>query len=181
MKHTIHKIFWAWDFDKEEAWLNEMAAKGLHLTGVGFCTYTFEEGALGAYGIRLELLDNAATHKKSRAYINFVEETGAEHVGSILRWVYFRKKTEEGGFDLFSDVDSRIAHLKRVLLLIGIIGAMELYCGAVNGILQLIQNGAPFNLFVAVLSCAITMLFVYGFARVLKKYNRLKKERVWHE
>ncbi len=181
MKHIIHKLFWAWDFDKEEAWLNEMARKGLHLTEVGFCKYTFEEGAPGAYHIRLELLDNLIGHKKSRAYIGFVEETGAEYVGSILRWVYFRKNKTGGGFDLFSDIDSRIAHLKRVLLLIGIIGVMELYCGAVNGILQLIENGISFNLFVTVLSSAITILFVYGFARVYKKYSRLKQERILDE
>ncbi|HMM07180.1 MAG TPA: DUF2812 domain-containing protein [Clostridiales bacterium] len=181
MKRIIHKLFWVWDFDKEETWLNEMAKKGLHLTEVGFCKYTFEEGAPEAYSVRLELLDNVITHKKSRAYISFVEETGAEYVGSILRWVYFRKKTAEGSFDLFSDIDSRITHLKRVLLLIGIIGVMELYCGVVNGILQLLENGTSFNLLITVLSLVITLLFVYGFARVFKKYNRLKKERIWHE
>ncbi len=41
MKHIIHKWFWAWDFDKEEKWLNEMSAKGLNLTGVSFCRYVF--------------------------------------------------------------------------------------------------------------------------------------------
>ncbi len=30
-------MFLVWDFDKEEKWLNEMAAKGLALTSVGFC------------------------------------------------------------------------------------------------------------------------------------------------
>lgn len=42
MRQTIRKLFWVWDFDKEEKWLNEMAAKGLSLVAVGFCKYEFE-------------------------------------------------------------------------------------------------------------------------------------------
>lgn len=26
MRRTVHKWFWVWDFDKEEKWLNIMAA-----------------------------------------------------------------------------------------------------------------------------------------------------------
>lgn len=31
MRQTIHKLFWVWEFDKEEKWLNEMAARGFAL------------------------------------------------------------------------------------------------------------------------------------------------------
>lgn len=27
-RRTMHKWFWVWEFDKEEAWLNEMANTG---------------------------------------------------------------------------------------------------------------------------------------------------------
>ncbi len=37
MRKVIHKGFFVWNFDKEERWLNEMAAKGLALISVGFC------------------------------------------------------------------------------------------------------------------------------------------------
>ena len=36
MKKVIHKLFFAWNFEKEEQWLNEMASKGLVLTYAGF-------------------------------------------------------------------------------------------------------------------------------------------------
>lgn len=48
----IHKLFWVWQFDNEENWLNEMAAKGLALVGVGFCRYEFEECTPGEYNVR---------------------------------------------------------------------------------------------------------------------------------
>ena len=47
MKKTVHKLFWAWEFDREEKWLNDMSAKGLQLTDVGFCRYVFETGTPG--------------------------------------------------------------------------------------------------------------------------------------
>ena len=42
MRQVIHKWFWAWEFEKEEQWLNEMSAKGLALVGIGYCRYEFE-------------------------------------------------------------------------------------------------------------------------------------------
>lgn len=87
MKKTIYKLYWAWQFDKEEKWLNECSAKGLHLCDVGLFRYTFEEGTPGAYSHKLELLENWPTHPESVAYIRFLEDTGVEMVGSILRWV----------------------------------------------------------------------------------------------
>ena len=57
-RKMVRKWFWAWEFDKEEQWLNDMAAQGLALVDVGFCRYEFEECPPGEYQIRLELLEN---------------------------------------------------------------------------------------------------------------------------
>lgn len=181
MRHTIYKWFWAWNFDKEEKWLNEMATQGLHLVAVGFCKYTFEEGMPGEYCVRMELLNDVPTHPKSRRYINFIEDTGAEYIGSIMRWTYFRKKTGDGGFNLFSDIDSRIVHLKRILFLIGVIGAMELYVSAFNGFLLFAENGSTLNLATTVLGSMLSIIIVYGFLRTYFQYRSLKKERLLHE
>lgn len=116
-RKTIHKCFWAWDFEKEEQWLNQMAQSGWLLDQVGFCTYHFVACEPGTYTVRLE------QHEADTDYLEFMQETGAEYVGRVVQWVYFRKKTELGGFDLFSDLDSRMAHLDRIgntLLLLGI-------------------------------------------------------------
>ena len=52
MRTIIRKWFWAWDFDKEEAWLNEMASEGLALVSVGWCRYEFEPCEPGEYIVR---------------------------------------------------------------------------------------------------------------------------------
>jgi hypothetical protein len=112
MRHTVYKLLWAWEYDKEEKWLNEMAAKGMALISVGLCKYIFEDSEPGEYTYKIELLDKMPS--RSEAYIRFLEETGAEHVGSIFRWIYIRKKTSEGALDLYSDIESRIRYVRRL-------------------------------------------------------------------
>lgn len=56
----LHKVFWVWEYEKEERWLNEIAQEGWALTCGGFCTYTFEKCEPGEYIIRVETLDNSS-------------------------------------------------------------------------------------------------------------------------
>lgn len=175
MRKEVHKWFWAWDFDKEEKWLNEMAAKGLSLIAIGYCKYTFEDCLPGEYNIRLELLDNTPSNAESVKYIEFVEETGAEYLGSVMRWVYFRKKTDDGEFNLFSDNASRVKHLMRLLLLLGVLAAVELVFGLSN-VSMYFSNGMTANLYVGFLCLAVGALFSFGFLKVNRIKQRLKKE-----
>lgn len=170
MKKTIYKFYWAWQFDKEEKWLNECSAKGLHLCDVGICRYTFEEGIPGAYSHKLELLENWPTHPESVAYIHFLEDTGVEMVGSLLRWVYFRKKTVDGPFDLFSDIDSRIKHLNRITFLFLPIMFLEFSAGISN---LFMQNSS--NRFIGGLALFVGCLLAYGVYVIHNKKKKLLK------
>jgi len=180
MKKTIRKLFWAWRFEEEENWLNEMSAAGLQLCGVGFCTYHFEEGTPDEYTYRLEMLDKRPSHAKSVQYIHFLEETGAEHICSLLRWVYFRKKSDGGAFDLFSDIDSRISHLNRILLLTGILSAGNLV-NSLNMLLMWLRLDTLTNLIAAILCFTVSALLGYGLICTFLKKSKLKKEKLLRE
>ena len=182
MIKTVRKLFFVWDFEKEEKWLNEMSAAGLQLCGVGFCTYHFEEGAVGEYTYRLEMLDNWPTHAKSVQYIQFVEETGAEHIGSIYRWVYFRKKTKTQGdtFEIYSDIDSRISHLNRMLLFVGIFAMLNLF-STFNMLRLWIQTDMSVFPTIATITLIVSILLGYGSIRIYLKTRKLKKEKVLRE
>lgn len=132
MTHTVYKAFTVGAFEKEEKWLNEMSAKGLQLTDVGFCRYVFKEGTPGEYVYRLELLENLPSNPQSAAYIRFMNEVGVEQVGSIFRWVYFRKKAMDAPFDLYSDVNSKIKHFKRINVLCNWLSGINLATGIIN-------------------------------------------------
>ena len=180
MIKVIYKVFWIWNFDKEEQWLNEMSAKGFQLRDVGFCRYTFEQGIPGEYIYRLELLDTFPRRYESRRYIDFVEGTGAEHIASLGKWVYFRKKAGAGGFDLFSDIDSRIKHLRRMLWLTGILSVLNLLNG-LNSLHIGITHNVRGNLIVGIFALTVDALFLYGLFALLKKVRKLRKEKILHE
>jgi hypothetical protein len=175
MRRTIRQFFFVWDFDKEEKWLNEMAAKGLALVSVGFCKYEFEDCVPGEYRICLQLLDKLPNHPESQKYIEFLEETGAEHVGSFTRWVFFRKKASEGDFNLFSDMDSKVKYMTSMLSFVALIVGLNLYIGLYNLFVVFFLHSA-FN-YIGLLNFAIALVGIPGVIKLWKKRNQLKKER----
>ena len=181
MNKKVYKWFWAWQADEEEAWLAEMARQGHALTGVGYAAYEFEPCAPGAYIVRLELLDALPCTARGRDYIEFVESTGAEYLGSVLRWAYFRKKADEGGFDLFSDLDSRIRHLERIhWLLVPLTVMLAVNLCNVAAMLahfpqeMLLRAGAAVEIL-------LLYLFLRGLRTIRRKRNALAAERTLHE
>lgn len=169
-RKTIRKWFWAWDFDKEEEWLENMARNGWVLDGVVFCTYHFIKTEPGEYSVRLQYLPIA---EENTDYTNLLEESGAERVGRMVQWVYYRKKTADGPFQLFSDLDSRITHLEKIAKLMLIIAIMNLVIGIVNCFNPVMRIGW-INLLVA-------SLVTYGIGRIHGKKETLEKERLFRE
>ena len=165
-RKTIRKWFWVWDFEKEEDWLNQMAMNGWLLESVGFSTYHFVRCEPGEYSVRLEM------HKYDESYVSFMEETGAEYVGRMVMWIYFRKKTEDGPFDLFSDIDSKIDHLNKIGNVLSIIGGANLLIGIMN-------TFNPSHVGWINLLCATLLMYALG--RIHGKKEALEKERLLHE
>ncbi len=163
---TVRKWIWVWDFDREEEWLNDMALNGWVLEGVGWCTYRFMRCEPGEYAVRLEM------HPYDEAYIDFMRETGAEYIGRMIAWVYFRKKTSEGAFDLFSDIDSRIRHLDRIGKMLAAVGGMNLVIGLVN-------TFSPARL--GSINLIVATLLMYALGRIHGKKESLARERTLHE
>jgi len=175
MRKTVRKWFWIWDFDKEELWLNEMAAKGLSLISVGWCRYDFEDCIPGEYTIRLELLKEKPMHPESVNYMEFLEETGAEHVGSYMRWIYMRKRKADGDFLLFSDRVSRIRHLTGIIRFIGLLMGVNLYAGIYNLFLFFVWgNGISL---LGLVNLALGILCGYGIYKLWRKRKLLKEEQ----
>ena len=179
MRKVIHKWFWAWEAEKEEKWLNEMCAKGLGLASVGFGRYEFEDCTPGEYQYRLEFLEHFPTHPESVQYIKFVEDTGAEQIGSITRWVYFRKKSADGPFDLFSDNASRIKHLSRIIALLLTLNIFNIYIGCYN-IFIAITWDSPAN-YGGIINLAVAALLFYGIFRLNRQRKALKREQQIYE
>ena len=175
-RRTIRKWIWVWQFEEEDLWLNRMAADGWVLEQVAFCKYVFRRCAPGEYSVRLQLMENLA----DRSYIDFVESTGAEYIGRMAKWIYFRKPTAEGPFELFSDLDSRIRQLDKITAMLVGAGTLALVAAVGNVCCWLMLHSAP-NGQVALLCLVGTALTVYCRKRILQKRQALEAERALHE
>ncbi|QUL56680.1 DUF2812 domain-containing protein [Paenibacillus tritici] len=191
MSQVVRKYFI--DFEKEEAWLNEMSAKGLALVEYSWARYVFEESAKGEYIYRLELLEKDP--KEESDYLQFMEETGAERVPTGApakakrtlinqRWVIFRRKASEGPFQIYSDTDSKIKHYQRIHNVYLSLALLELIIGSFNIMLMLLNTSSniyKINLIVGVLVIILGLFFVWLSLPVRRKILRLKNEKLIRE
>ena len=178
MKHIVRKAYGI--YEKEEKWLNEMSSKGLALTDYSWCRYVFEEIPNSEYTYRIELLENMPSQLESRSYLKFLEENGVECVATYFRWAYLRKRTTEGPFDLYTDIDSKIAHYKRINLLWSVLMYINLVTGIVNlvvGIVGLRTHDSSANIWMGCFSVlAGALAFLLG-VPIRKKLKKLKHEK----
>ena len=164
---TVKKWIWVWDFDKEERWLNSMAQQGWVLDRLGFCRYEFVRCEPGEYIVRLEMREH------DEGYLSFMADTGAEYVGRMVKWIYFRRKAELGEFDIFSDLDSRLEHLKKISWMLRFVGIANLVIGLANSINPYVPLGW-INLLAAT-------LLMYALGRIEGKQEALEKDRLLME
>ena len=163
----IRKWFWAWEHEQEELWLNTMAQSGWVLEKIGFATFYFTRCEPGEYTIRLEMRD------PDESYVSFLEETGAEFIGRVMKWHYFRKKACLGNFNIFSDTDSKISHFKNIANLLK--GAM-----LANLIIGIANSINP-SLRIVWINLLCATLLAYGFGRIQGRIESLEKERLLTE
>ena len=182
MKKTVHKVFWLWQYEKEEEWLNEMAAEGFALCGVGFCRYDFEEAQPGEWEVCLQYLEQGDPERER--YLRFVEETGAEYVGHMLKWVYFRKKRTEDGerFTLFSDRSSRILYLTSLIRFTTIVGGANLLVGLSNVRLYFTSADRTGLSLLGLVNIALGVFcLLAGTVRLVKRRKKLREEENLYE
>ena len=180
MRKTVRKWIWAWEFEKEEKWLDEMSAQGWALDKVGFCRYEFVQCEPGEYVTRLEMLEEPVDAEKSKEYIEFVESTGAEYIGHVVKWVYFRKKAADGGFDLYSDIDSRIRHVQRIIRLFAPLLCINML-NTVNVLNLSAQVPTAMKIFCITFVLAVDALLAIGLINLNGIKKRLEAERQLHE
>ena len=184
MKVKRWKLFL--DFEKEEEWLNKKVAEGLAMTHYTFGRYTFEECTPGEYTYRIELLRHRVTDPDNVKYIRFMEDSGAEHVESYSKWVYFRKKTTEDSFNIYTDFESRIAHYQRIIRLFLLLTLLFLvaYLSFGSTVLSFVTNGYQLSaihvinfISLGVLIVLTVLFFGRILPRLIKKVKTMRREQ----
>jgi hypothetical protein len=102
------------DYEKEEAFLNEMARAGWNLTAVGFCRYIFRRGNEGEYIYKLDMVERTESDEVKESYFNFLTDCGIRVVGEFKDWIYLQKRAADGPFDMKNDTYAKLRQLNKV-------------------------------------------------------------------
>lgn len=169
---TLKKFhwFWAWDDDKEEAWLREMAQKGWHFKSVtmpGY--YHFEQGEPRNEFYRLDFFIDA---KAKADYVQLFLDAGWEYLGEMGSWQYFRK-TAQGNEtpEIFSDNESKSKKYQRILFILIVL--LPIYINFIN---LLNKNQDTLSQLLTFLMFAFMLLYGYSIIRLGTRVNQLKKK-----
>ncbi len=181
MRHRFHKLFYIWQLEKEEAWINEMAQHGYGLVGMGRMTFDFEDIEPGKYTYKNLFLKGTVKSEKNRPFLEFLEEMGIEMV-SELRYpghtcIYVRS---EGGFDVFSDLDSKIEYEKIQVRYIFAVFILNLFAALFN-LACAVQLGTFANGICCGISGVLAVFLVVNAVKKANKIKKLKAERSIHE
>jgi len=172
-KKNVFQFFALWQHEKEETWLNQMAAEGWNLVSTTGLTYQFEHSDTEAFTYRLEYLKESPRNMVNKPYFEFLAESGIEVVDSFRNWDYLRKPAELGPFDLYSDLDSRIEHYERIkkgyMSILGIVGVVL----AINLWDYLITGELPVSAFLIVLIGVLG----WGYRSLSTTLANLRKKR----
>ena len=111
-KTRLHLSSYAIDPERIERKANEMAKEGWLLEKFGSLFSTYRRGAPGEYEYRVQVKEAGIDRL---TYIAELTEFGIEEVGGVGDLLVLRKKADGTPFELYSDLDSRIAQQKKAV------------------------------------------------------------------
>lgn len=126
------------DKDAEQSWLNELSLRGKAMTGFFAGFYSFEETEPGKWSYQIDFSDRFG--KVSEDYRSFMKEMEIEIVKVWGFWVILRKPATDGEFKLFTDVDSRLAHYKKIRTLFCVTAILELILFCMEAVATFVLN-----------------------------------------
>jgi len=97
------RLFFVWEEDKEERWLEEMASQGWHLIKGGL-RFVFERGEPAEIRYRLDY--RRRFPQGEGEYFTMYRDAGWEHICDFKQWHYFRSPAAAGAPDIYTDVES---------------------------------------------------------------------------
>ena len=166
-----NKWFWAWQDDKEEAWLSEMAREGLHLDTVSLGTYKFRKGEPGNYVYRLDYQSLKSKDKES--YLQLFEDAGWEYVGNMSGWMYFRIQADEGESpEIFSDAESKTGKYQRVIMYLVIFLPILMILRP-----NVVDRYGPSLVIIEVLYFILMLLYAFAMVQLLRRMNQVRRKK----
>ena len=165
------------DKDEEQDWLNDYCQQGWAMASFFAGFYTFIPCAPGEFIYQMDLLPGTGLRAHDyEGYVVFMHETGVEVVQRWGRWVYLRKRADEGPFEIYTDLDSQIALYQRIRQLFLWVLVIE-FCCSISAWNGLISFGGLFFRCLA----AVYILMIGAILRTIwrcgRRINDLERQR----
>jgi hypothetical protein len=172
--NTINKFrwFWAWQDEKEETWLAEMATQGLHLESMPFPgIYQFQVGEPGKYVYRLDFQTMKVKDRDS--YLQLFADAGWEHIGDMGGWVYFRHPVNGSEIpDIYSDLESKMAKYQRIMaVLIVFLPIMIILVPQSRDL----ERYGSWYIIIELLSAMFVLLFSFAIVQLFRRILSIRK------
>lgn len=168
--YTKFKVFFAWQDEEEEEWLEEMSLDGFHLKPPPFpMVYRFERGDPKRFVYRLDF--KSSPKKDFETYVQLFADAGWEHVGSMGSWQYFRTQAKEGEQpEIFTDNASKVQKYQRLMLFLVIFFPLYFMM-----MVNLANSERDISNCVGLVMGAVIVLYTYAMVRIMLRIYQLKK------
>lgn len=180
----VWRLYTVADYDKEEEWLNDMAAAGWNFVRVqGGCRFTFRRGTPGEYIYKIDMVERSDSDDVKESYYNRLTASGVRIVGDHQDWLYLEKRAADGPFD----AKDELATLRRlnkvynfsILMVCRLLVAFTAIALVCSGLSLLVTRASLQDMFAGISQgicgaalIALTLIWVPIITRLRRRINR---------
>ncbi|MBM7567596.1 DUF2812 domain-containing protein [Paenibacillus sacheonensis] len=173
---TKYRLWFSWQYEQEEKWINELSRQGLQWKRGGIIRNEFERDASVRYTYRLDY-QLGLNKEKREEYLELYRDAGWEFRGNCTpAWFYFRRawRPEEDP-QLYTDRESLVTHYKRLRSMMAVMLLINLFIMCLNGINLLPRaNGHLWGIVIPVLAIYALLFLLLG-TGVVKMNRKIKR------
>jgi hypothetical protein len=172
---TVIKAIFAWEDEKEELWLQKMAAEGWRLEFVAPYIYKFRRSAPEDVVYRLDY--KLTLDKDYEEYLNLFRDSGWELFATYANWHYFRTNPQNHEIpEIYNSCRAKAQKYRRLLFVLlplslaGIFPVISIF----ESPDRLFSNG--FISIIKILAGIVYLLMYFSVIRVWVKIRKLESQ-----
>ena len=175
---TVFKAIFAWEDEKEEKWLEQMAADGWKLISVAPYVYKFQRSEPEKVIFRLDYKNTL--DKDYQEYLTLFKDAGWELFATFANWQYFKIKPEnEEVPEIYNSGKAKAQKYRRLLL--GLVPLLPIYIVLFNPTLHFFTSDASKEIswiitITRVILAIVVIFVVFVVIKVLAKIKKLESE-----
>lgn len=170
---TVKKLFWAWNYEKEEKWLREMSNKGYEFNSWSIGKYRFTKKEPSDVIYKLDY--NPKWCRNSSDYMEFIKECGWEFCDSMCGWNLYRCDADKClSKEIYTGKD-KIKIIHRIGTFAMVLSVLEGVCFFMGFIKPMIEGRWPGMVYTILWSFLILEFLIIDI-NLYSAYRKKKKE-----